>query len=474
MPLFRHWFGGPSLIKRGVAFSARISSPLLHRRCSLPSLQVLIRGMVLIVGCTLILSSSSHNWFDIPAASGTIQHFDQMERVAPSFQAAFQYSVLSGGVLWAITFLVYRRRTYLAVLIATGLLLLALSFPFFVLQSSPQLSGDATWLQMQHDNLTWLGGDINLDAENGHMAWKSTVYWVDSPRRVSVAPLPNWSASDLGLDKLEDTLQWVGYTNVFCQFARTGWSNAIWGSLSLMLFSMLSATGVCEKRAKFGLAIFMAASFVLIGIALSGPFRTKAHLAKSAQHLSQGEFAKSLSQLHRGAELFPALLQDTYYVSQKALIEYKLGRRSDYSQFYHAKQLEESGKHQQSFDIWNRLCHSSDAVIQRESLRSVLRFAIQDYNSNRFSLAGERLKFVLQRQPGNVKAIYYLQNLSIRLKDPALTYLMCDWMYEVTNYLNFQTKKTLRAVSEQNAVLAASLAGDTDELWSRTIRAKQR
>ena len=45
--------------------------------------------------------------------------------------------------------------------------LLSLSYPYFVMIRSPVVSAEATWLQMQHDNLLWLGGDIYNNAELG-------------------------------------------------------------------------------------------------------------------------------------------------------------------------------------------------------------------------------------------------------------------------------------------------------------------
>ena len=411
-------------------------------RClKIPSLQTIAQTVVVLVGSGLLLSGTVRNWFSIPGTTLAVENFESIQRLSPACQSAFQTAILIGWFSWFAAFVVYRRNSHLPVLIAICLLLFALSFPFSIQHSNPEFVGDATWLHMQHDNLTWLGGDINLDAESGQAAWKSKVYWVDTPRQVTVAPLPTWSAWDFGLDKLDDVLMWIGYSNTFCQFAGAGWFHSVIGSFSLVLFSLFSTDGACTHRTKLATTFFATASVVLIGIALIGPFRSKSHLEESAQHLRQGMLDESLAQLHRSAELFPPLSQDTYFIAQKALIESRLERSTEYADLHQAKQLESAGTYDQAFEIWKRLCESNDAAIRRESLRAVLRFAIQDYNSNRFMLARDRLEFVLRRQPGNIKVIYYLQHLSIRQKQTSTTYLMCDWMYEVTNYLNFQTKK---------------------------------
>lgn len=451
----------------------RIENRLRWETLTTIPLQTLLRVFVLLLGCGMILVSSKENWFDIPATSEGLTCAEQIQRRSPPFQSKFQFIVLSGSFFWGATFLIYQKRTSIATLVGSGLLLTTLAFPYFVLNASPELSAEATWLQMQHDNLTWLGGDINLDAENGYAAWKSSTYWVDAPRQVRMAPIPNWSALEFGLDKLDDVLAWLGYSNVFCQFARSGWFHALLGSLCLTCFSLFSPNGFSRQRAATGLTFLLLGGTILSGVALSAPFRIKSHLALASQHLSEGDLKTSLDEMRRCTRLLPPLAQDSYFISQRALIEWKLGARTDYSELHHAKNLESNGKYDQSFRIWKYLCDSQDLAIRRESLRAVLRFAIQDYNCNRFELARQRLEYVLAQQPGNVKIIYYLQNLSIRLKDPHRAYELCDWMYQVTQFLNFQSNKTLRAVSERNAMLAASLDSDEAEVWVRTIRAKQ-
>jgi hypothetical protein len=305
------------------------------------------------------------------------------------------------------------------------------------------------------------------------MAWKSKVYFIDPPRHIAVAPLPTWSAWDVGLDKLDDLLIWLGYSNVFCQFVRAGWFHGVIGSCLLVLVTLLRSGQLDLKRT--GYATVYLASLMVIGavVALNGPFRVKAQLNFAAQAMSRGDYRQSLNHLNACADLFPCLSQDTNYISQRALLEHELKWKSDHARLFQAVQDESLGRYERAFVTWRRLCDSSDKSIRREALRAVLRFAVQDYNSQRIGLARQRFEFVLYRQPGNVKAIYFLQTLAIREKNSPGVYLMCDWMYAATSHLNFGTTKILKAVSQQNAKLAAALDGDVKETWVRTIGARQ-
>jgi hypothetical protein len=444
-------------------------------RFGMPSLQSLLRTLLMLVGLGLVISSLLRSWFDIPvAANGGVEHFDEICAQSPNCQIYFQVLMASGLICLASSWFFQKCRwSILSSLVACSMIFVGLAFPYFVMLRSPVIAADATWLQMQHDNLTWLGGDINSAAEAGQMAWKSKVYWVDPPRQVAVAPLPNWSAWDAGLDKTDDLLIWFGYSNVFCQFVRAGWFHALIGSCILALVTLLRRGPLNLPRA--GYAIVFLSSLIVVGatIALSGPFRVKAQLNDAASAMCDGDYQQALNQLHRCSELFPALTQDTHYISQRALLENELQINSDYAKLFRAVQDESAGRYDQAFQAWHLLCDSGDAAIRREALRAMLRFAIQDYNSNRFSLARERLEFVLFRQPANVKAIYFRQILGVREKNAADVYLMCDWMYAVTDHLNFSSTKILKAVSQQNAKMAAAQDGDEAETWVRTIGARK-
>lgn len=437
----------------------------------IPSVARLLQLGLVATSFLLLFASLLNNWFDIPATIELADSFEDVVRKPSRFQPWFQVVVLSGSLLLVWVYFFCRSRVP-RVLVAVSIFFVTLTFPYFVMLRSPEQAADAVWLQMQHDNLTWLGGDIYSEAESGMNAWKSKIYWVDPPRQVAVAPLPTWALFEIGLDKIEDVLIWIGYANVFCQFVRVGWFAAVLGASLLVLVTIQRFNTVDIRAAGLGLLFFVALVAIGLGFALYGPFAAKKHLHRAAQATSLGDYRASLRELERCVELFPVLSQDSYYLSQRALLESKLDLPTDFAAMHEARQLESTGRYDRSFEVWSKLCESDAAAIRRESLRAVLRFAVQDYNSNRIELARQRLQFVLSRQPGNVKVIHYLQIISVREQDTATTYQMCDWMVRIADHLNFSTTKVLKASSQQNAKLAAALDGDAIETWQRMIEAK--
>ena len=435
------------------------------------SAKELLQLLIVVVGVGLVTTSLLLNWFDIPQANSPAYSFEQIVRRVPACQIWFQAIVALGGLLLLLT-AVFCKQRLVSTLVASALLFVPLAFPYFVMLQSPELAADASWLQMQHDNLTWLGGDIYSEAAAGSSAWKAKVYWVDPPRQIFVAPIPDWSLSEIGLDKMEDILVWLGYSNTFCQFARTGWFFSVMGCFLLVLATVLTSSSANFQRAGYGIALFGSLILVSSVVALSGPFSAHQHLLAAERESSARNYEQALEELEHCVRLFPVLSQDSHYLCQRGLLEFRSGRESDYTELHQTLSLESSGRYDQSYEIWKSICQSDISGLRREGLRAVLRFAVQDYNCNRIELARQRLQFVLSRQPGNVKVIHYLQILSLREEDVSSAHQMCQWMHEVTRHLNFNTSKVLKYSSQQNAKLAAAVTGDTMETWNRIVEAR--
>ena len=328
------------------------SERLITQNVSFLSVTKLLRIAIVVAGLGLVAVSLSQNWFDIPTATPLAQSFDDIVRQTPNCQVWFQAIVAIGTLLLVLNAVLFKQ--WLAnTLLAFTLLFVSLTFPYFVMLQSPVLAADASWLQMQHDNLTWLGGDIYSEAAAGSNSWKAKVYWVDPPRQVSVAPFPEWSVFEIGLDKTEDVLVWLGYSNTFCQFARTGWCSATIGLFLLALATVLTPTSTHFQRAGYGVTLLGTLTCLFSLFALSGPFRAHHHLEAAAKEASSRNYERSLQELESCVRLFPVLSQDSYYLSQRALLESRLGRESEFARLQRARDLESSGRYDQSFEVWN-------------------------------------------------------------------------------------------------------------------------
>lgn len=427
-----------------------------------------------VAGFGAILVSLKAEWFSVPLAppGGARSPSD----IALSIPACTDYSQAAIAILVIIftaTWLWRRKGTMASSMLASLMLLVPLLYPYFVVVRSPEISADASWLQMQHNNLTWLGGDIYANAEYGSKGWRAKTYLIDPPRQLSVINLPSWSPWETGLHRSEDFLLWLGYSNTFCQFVGKGWGLAIFGSLLLFLVSLQDSGALTFRRAGAALALFSIAGFVAAILGWTLPFMASIHLREAAELCSRQEYKKASDHLEDAADLLPVLRHDTFYVAQRGVLDQRMNVDSDYKRLRRAVSLESVGRYDQAMATLKELIDSDVSSIRRESLRAILRFAIQDYNCARFELSSERFSLVLKHTPCDVKLIYLLQVQAIREARVERVSEMRDWMYEASGYFNFGTKKILRAVSQQNVATAVGLNGSASEIWDAQRKAKK-
>jgi len=427
-----------------------------------------------ILGFAALGQSTRKNWFEVPQPplGGADSAFD-MIGVTPECMPVFQAMMGIGLISLAASWFWRRQWTILSTIIASVLCIVPLAFPYFVMLRSPVVSAEAAWLQLQHDNLLWLGGDIYNNAEYGHRGWKSKVYLIDLPQQLAVVRLPSWSPWEIGLDRCGDLLLWLGYSNAFCNFVGKGWVMAIIGSQLLLLSTLQRKSEFRFSHAGISIAIFTSGFVFAALIGWSLPFRASNHVRRSAEHCSQREFRASIRELDKAVALLPVLGQDTYYIAQRGVLERQLGLETDYTRLGRAIELEGDARYEQAYSLIGKLIESDDPAIRREALRAVMRFAIQDYNCARFESSAERFRIVLRQQPCNLKLIYLMQLQGIREGRPENVYAMRDWMYEASSKMAFGTKTIVRAAANQHAVLAAGMEGNAAAIFAAQDRAKR-
>lgn len=438
------------------------------------SLQRILFWGLTLAGLAALGAAAATPWFSVPVApAGGADSWQDMIASTPNSTTMFQAMLIIGLILLLASWLWKFEWSPLSTVIASLMLLIPLAYPYAVIIHSPQVSADATWLQMQHDNLTWLGGDIYLNAEHGSKGWRSKTYIVDTPRQLSAVKLPSWSPWELGLHRAEDLVLWLGYSQSFCQFAKRGWMLAILGAFMLMLATLKRQDSIELSRITGAAVIFTCVALVAAITGWSRPFLASHAIRDAAESSSQRNYSRADEQLQRAIVSMPVLSQDTYYISQRGKLDQKLERDSEYARLSKALDLERAGRHDQAFDQLQRLANSSDAAIGRETTRAILRFAIQDYNSGRFERAQTRFTMVLKRNPCDVKLIYLLQLHAIRESNSTRAIELDEWMYVATSNFNFGTRKVIRAASRQQVATAIGLTNDADEIWNAQAKAKR-
>lgn len=446
-------------------------SDLLKRFGSLNQLLFLLMTLA---GFAAIAIGTQQPWFSVPIAPPQgADSFSDVISSTPGCTIFFKAALAVGVILLIASWLWKRQWTQLGSSIACLMILLPLAYPYFVVVRSPHVSADAAWLQMQHDNLTWLGGDIYLNAEMGGKGWRSKSYIVDAPRQLSVVTIPSWSPWEMGLHRTEDLVLWLGFSNAFCQFVGRGWSIAIIGSFLLFLASLQQERELNYRRAGGAIALFTFVAFVAAIVGWSRPFMASQEINLAAELSSQQNYHEAKAHLDRAVSILPVLGQDTFYISQRGVLDSRLGIESEYALLQKARSLESDGRFDRAMTILESIADSNDPAIRREANRGVLRFAIQDFNCARFELSADRFNFVLKRNPCDVKLIYLLQLQAVRESRVERVGEMRDWMYAASDKFNFGTKKILRAVAQQNMATATGLTNDPDEIWAAQSRAKK-
>lgn len=438
------------------------------------SLQRILFGSLTLAGFAALCVAATSPWFSVPIAPpGGADSWHEIFDATPNSTKLFQGSLIIGLVLLLGSWLWKFQWSALSTAIASLMLMIPLAYPYAVIIHSPQVSADATWLQMQHDNLTWLGGDIYLNAEHGSKGWRSKAYIVDTPRQLSAVKLPSWSPWELGLHRAEDLVLWLGYSQSFCQFAKRGWTLAVLGALMLMLATLKRHDSIELSRLTAAAAIFTCVALVATIAGWSRPFLASQLIRTAAESSSQRDYESAHAQLERAIALMPVLSQDTHYISQRGRLDQKLDLDSEYAQLSKALDLERAGRHEQAFDQLQRLADSRDAAISRETTRAILRHAIQDYNSARFERAQTRFAMVLRRTPCDVKLLYLLQLHAIHESNSQRAVELDEWMYAATHHFNFGTRKVIRAASRQHVATAIGLSEDANAIWNAQRKAKR-
>jgi len=416
---------------------------------------------VFLLGIACLLLSATQAWWLLPVdcvpKSGSP---DQLEVLAAQPWVVPYFK--GGSILLAMICLLFvrarRRWKRRSVILASFWTAALFSFPYWTIVADPSLAAQATWLQTQHENLTWLGGDLSTSFEYNNHPDKARVFIVDTPRRLSIVPLPTWSLAELNPSHFQELLQWLGYNNTFCQFCRRGWIMACVGSLCIWLHACVARGRVRSRYASLGLRTLGGTIVVGSVCAWISPFAASRHLANAADNTATGNYSEAVVQLREAANILPVIAEDTYFVAQLGLLEYQTGNTATpAAQLYQANLRERSGRLEQASHIYRSLVESlpRTSAVRREACRALLRSAICAFNSSANEKAVAELRAVLAAEPCNIKAIYASTLASLRGHQRAELERLVNLQYDIYSYCQFPNKKIVLADAQRQRLMAA-------------------
>lgn len=372
------------------------------------------------LGLLMILASLVLPWFIL--ATGWGESGDLITRDAGAtrwFRLAVM--VMLGALLAGGWFLRRRGILDLVVIWAAVVLPVMLWFPQWVIVHDCETSGEAAWLQQQHDNLTWLGGDVYRAHSERAIEAGMALNMQDPPLMLAAFRAPMVGVTSVGIAEVPDLIWWFGYNPAFAQFAGKGWFMAWLGALFMGMGGFGFLRGAEGKRRKALLKRAALAGGATTGVILFAgfaPIWAAGNALKEARSQAiAGEWEPAITSLDRAEQWMPALAFDTGIIFQRGRLENLMGGAGPCAKLYEIWELEKAGYGGRAELLLEDLEQKRDLlprVWARELSRSWMRVAVDDFNSGKVGKAGDRFAWLMAKEPVALQIGFHRQLISLQ------------------------------------------------------------
>ncbi|MDG3005855.1 tetratricopeptide repeat protein [Paludisphaera mucosa] len=437
----------------------------------------LFSRVLAVFAALLLIVALIKPWMEVPVdveelPDGKIQCIAARPRTAIPFRiTCLAFSLVMGfGHVW------HRRTSDRKAMLGAAFLSSQLFFPYVVMAWEPALSARANWLHMQHENLTWLGGDLCTNLEYSRKSWKDSIYMVDTPRQINVVRLPSSGLGAFQFGRLMTWFEMLGFSNRFCQFVRMGWITALLGTTLLIMSECLPAGRLDRRRAVRALTSGVGAFACGTLIAVAPVVVSSLELDRCRDAVARGLYDSAEAHLRRATFYLPALREDTFYVAQLGLLDFRRGRReTPAGRLFQANLLERQGRYAQSMDLYQEILSKEprETAVYREALRAVLRAGLHALNGQRNDLACRWLEQVMRAEPCNLKANFALQIAYLRTWRRDDLDRTVRRIVAIYGYFQMPTKQIVLAASHENALFAAYRDHDLAAAYTHSLKAKK-
>lgn len=404
-----------------------------------------VNGFAALIAVTLLILSFLKPWFAIPVAVEAVDaDFGTEDSVITLF---FKVLIFTLGIFLfiAATGRWHRLKRNFIYFSVVGFLLM-LAFPGWLTMRDSKIMGDAAWLQQQHDNMTWLGGDVYRAHSERSLNLGAGIQAQDPPSRLAIYKPP---VTSISLTRLDDWISWLGYGPAFTQFVGKGW---FYGMIGFFL-SLICIIGhhwrrdLAEARlllrklsSRIGLGLILIFSLNALIIASTHHF-----LARSKAALTEGSYRQAEEDLDRAIALMPTLFCDSGILRQKGYLQLKNGvPESSYTSLYTIQYLEEQGYYAQArtlLDQERHRLHELPHAAAREILRHEVRVAVNEMNSGKHHQAGERLDRILLEVPHAPQARFHRQLIALHTGELETNRAMMESLAEIYRLFKSKNKR---------------------------------
>lgn len=294
-------------------------------------------------------------------------------------------------------------------------------YPQWVIVQDAETSGDAAWLQQQHDNLTWLGGDIFRAHSERYNEIQLPTNMQDPPIYLAAFPTPMDSLTTLGIEEIPEVIWWFGLNPAFSQFVGRGWFVAWLGTTALGMgaFGLLKQMPQKGRRSLLKRAGIVAAlsSLILVFSALIPVLNASRHLRSAKEATLDGEYHASLRSIAQAQQWMPALRFDSSLILQQGRIESLLRQDTACAHLFLIWKLEQKGYGGRSKELLRHLEDRRQELPrewQRELSRSWMRVTIDDFNAGRLSEAHQQFGALCEVESVAIQARFHHQLTSLQ------------------------------------------------------------
>jgi hypothetical protein len=437
----------------------------------------LVSRMFGALGSLLLLVGMALPWMEIPDGFRTRSDGKLICTTArPQSATPFRVSCALFATLMGFGHLWHRRTSDRKAMLAASMISIQLFFPSVVMAWEPSMSAKANWLHIQHENLTWLGGDLCTNLEYSRKSWKDRIYLVDTPRQINVVRMPTSGLGAFQFGRLAVWFETMGYSNRYCQFVKTGWIASLVGMSLLVMSECLPAGRLSRRRVTLSAMAFVGTFLTGVLIVAIPVVSAARSLERARRSTAMGMYQEARDHLGTAIRALPALGEDTFYVAQSGLLDYRMGRMHTFEgRLFSANLLERQGRYSQAMQIYEALVEETpkETANHREALRAVLREGTNALNGERFDDAINWFELVLRDEPCNLKANYALQLAYLRNGQRAEVERLVRRIELTYSYFQMPTKEIVLALSHENEMFAAMREGDTESTFKYAVKVRK-
>ena len=419
-------------------------------------------------------------WYTLPVLSG-----GEYSTVDSVYTLYFKGAIIL--LTMAFSWVVFRRwkklRSFGSVILRYGMccLVLMLWFPAWVIVRDAEMAGDAAWLQQQHDTMTWLGGDVYRAHAERSVELGTGVNAQDPPSRLAVYKPP---AGELGIERVNDWIWWLGYGPAFTQFVGKGWFFAVagYGLGCVCLCGFYWRRSVMEARKLLRTLLVMTAILLSLTVGSSVLVVVSARnaLSDTEKAMSEGDYRAARQSLQKAVRWMPSLACDSGVIRQLGYFDKLLGKAdSAHSLLYQIYWYEQEGYYARARSLVDELSQrraANDSELDHFSKRALsrhqLRIAINYINSGRYTLAMKHLGELLEVEENCMQACFHRQLLALQVNDVVANREMNERLNVIYQGVKSKNKRSVIAASAWMLSQGELRAGNTTDAWKARKKSK--